>query len=465
LEYQRKPFGGTCIREKNVAKKYTFSGGVHPSHSKNRTEKCVIEQFPAPPKVIIPLSQHIGGPAKPIVKRGDKVLIGQPVGEAGGFVSAPVHSSVSGTVLSVGLFNHPSGRQVTAVEIENDGLDQTLDFKSPVKAWRDAAPQELIQLISAAGIVGMGGAGFPTHVKLSPPSNKPIDTLIINGAECEPYLTADHSLMLERTEEFIEGVSILKKILGAKKCFIGIEENKPDAIKKVAGLLGEGFYRDFTLCTLIAKYPQGGEKQLINAVTGREVPSGGLPMDVGCVVQNVGTTVAIHDAVVKGIPLFERVLTVTGAGVSAPKNLRVRIGTPINTVLDYCAIDPKKVKKVIMGGPMMGLALSDVSVPVVKTTSGLLVLDSETPSLKTYPCINCGHCVHVCPINLIPSRIVKYVEKEDYEGAQEWNAMDCMECGSCAFVCPAKINLVHWMKLGKYHIQALRRAAEAKKQG
>jgi len=446
-----------------LAKRYTFSGGIHPAHNKSRTEKLPIERFTAPPKVILPLSQHIGGPAKPVVKRGDKVLIGQVVGEAGGFVSAPVHSSVSGTVLSIGAFTHPSGRQVTSVEIENDGQDMAIEFNSTIKSWRDAAPQELIQLISAAGIVGMGGAGFPTHVKLSPPSNKQIDTLIINGAECEPYLTADHSLMLERTEHFLDGVAILKKILGAKKTFIGIEENKPDAIKKVAALLGDTRYKDIVLCKLIAKYPQGGEKQLINAITGREVPSGGLPMDVGCVVQNVGTTVAVYDAVVNGIPLFERVLTVTGPAVKTTKNLRVRIGTPVSMVLDYCNIDPKKVKKVVMGGPMMGLALSDVTVPVIKTTSGLLVLDEVTPALKAYPCINCGHCVHVCPINLIPSRIAKYVEKENYESAQEWNVMDCMECGSCSYVCPAKINLVHWMKLGKYHVQALRRAAEVKK--
>ncbi|MBN1578684.1 MAG: electron transport complex subunit RsxC [Chitinispirillaceae bacterium] len=446
-----------------MPRRYTFNGGVHPPHSKSRTERLPIEVFPAPKKVIIPLSQHIGAPAKPVVKRGDRVLVGQVLGEPGGFVSSPVHSSVSGSVLSIGPYAHPMGRQIVSIEIENDEKNETIAFTASIKAWRDAAPQELVQQIQAAGVVGMGGAGFPTHVKLSPPSNKPIDILIINGAECEPFLTADHLLMLERTGDFIEGVLILKKILNAKKCFIGIEENKPDAVKKITSLLNDARLREIRLCTLIAKYPQGGEKQLIRAITGREVPSGGLPMDIGCVVQNVGTTVAVFDAVNRGIPLYERVVTVTGPAVGSPKNLLVRIGTPINFLLEACSFNQKSVRKIIMGGPMMGLALSDVNVPVIKTTSGLLAVDTTTPALRTYPCINCGHCIRACPINLVPSRIAKYIEKENYQAAEEWNVMDCMECGSCAYICPAKINLVHWMKLGKYHVQASRAAAAARK--
>jgi len=444
-----------------VPRKYTFSGGVHPPHGKKRTERLSIEAFPAPEKVIIPLSQHIGVPAKPVIKRGDKVMIGQVLGEAGGFVSSTVHSSVSGTVLTVGPFPHPSGRHVMSVEIENDRNDVSVPVSSRTGSWRDAAPQELVQQIQASGVVGMGGAGFPSHVKLSPPSNKPIDVLIINGAECEPYLTADHALMMERAEDFLEGVAILRKVLNAKRCFIGIEDNKPDAIKKINSLLAEGRSGDVSLRVLAAKYPQGGEKQLIKAITGREVPSGGLPMDVGCVVHNVGTTVAVFNAVCREQPLYERVLTVTGPAIGSPKNLRVRIGTPVSSLLEACSVDPKSVKKVIMGGPMMGLALSDLTVPVIKTTSGLLVLDKNTPALRTWPCINCGRCIHACPINLVPSRIAKYVEKGDFEGAQEWNVMDCMECGSCSFICPAKINLVQFMKLGKYHVQALRRAEQA----
>ncbi len=444
-----------------MPRKFTFSGGVHPPYNKNRTERLPIEEFPAPQKVIIPLYQHSGLPAKPVVKRGDKVLVGQLIGESGGSVSASVHSSVSGMVLSIGPFAHPMGKQVISVEIENDGKNIPQAFEPAVQSWRDAAPQEIVQKIQAAGIVGMGGEGFPTHVKLAPPSNKPIDTLIINGAESEPFLTADHALMLKRTENLLDGILIIKKILGAKKCFIAIEDNKPDVIKKTALLLNDGKYKEISLCTLMAKYPQGGEKQLIKAITGREIPSGGLPMDIGCAVQNVGTTVAIFDAITRGVPLYERVITVTGPGIGTPKNLLVRIGTPISCLLETCNIDPTMAKKIIMGGPMRGCTLSDVNVPAIKTTSGLLVLDTSTPALQRWPCINCGHCIHACPINLVPSRIAKYVEKENYEGAEEWNVTDCMECGSCAYICPAKINLVHWMKLGKYHVQALRAAAPA----
>jgi len=445
-----------------LSRRFTFKGGTHPPHSKTQTAGLSIEVFPAPGKVIIPLQQHIGAPAKPVIKRGDRVSIGQLIGEAGGFVSAPVHSSVSGTVLSVGLFPHPMGKPVMGVEIENDGTEEKQMLSPLDKPWREAAQGELVQKIQAAGIVGMGGASFPTHVKLSPPSNKPIDILIINGAECEPYLTADHRLMLERTEDLLTGVLILKKILGAKKCFIGIEENKPDAIKLINKLLSENLYKDIILARLGAKYPQGGEKQLINAITGRQVPSGGLPMDVGCVVQNVGTSVAVRDAIIDNIPLYERVVTVTGPTVRNPKNLLVRIGTPIRSLLDACEVDFKATHKVIMGGPMMGIAQSDLDAPVIKSTSGLLVYDKVQPALREYPCINCGRCVNACPIHLVPSRLAKFIEKESIDEAVEWNVMDCMECGSCTYVCPSKINLVHFMKLGKFHAQA-KRAATANK--
>lgn len=445
-----------------MSRRFSFKGGIHPPHNKSQTDSLSIEVFPAPSKVTIPLQQHIGAPSKPVVKRGDRVTIGQVIGEAGGFVSSPVHSSVSGTVLSIGSFPHPMGKQVIAVEIENDGADEHCTQMPFDKPWREAAPGELIQKIQAAGIVGMGGASFPAHVKLSPPSNKPIDTLIINGAECEPYLTADHRLMLERTEDFLTGVLILKKILGAKKCFIGIEENKPDAIKAVSDLLSGSQYKDLTLARLIAKYPQGGEKQLINAITGRSVPSGGLPMDSGCVVQNVGTAVAVRDTILKGIPLYERVVTVTGPTVRSPKNLLVRIGTPVRLLLEACDVDMNATRKVIMGGPMMGIAQSDLDVPVIKSTSGLLAYDKVEAAIREYPCINCGKCVSVCPIHLVPSRLAKFIERENIDEALEWNLMDCVECGSCSYVCPSKINLVHFMKLGKFHVQA-KRAAAAKK--
>ncbi|MDR0306745.1 MAG: electron transport complex subunit RsxC [Chitinispirillales bacterium] len=442
-----------------MPKKFTFRGGVHPSHEKSQTEQLETERFPAPSKVVIPLAQSIGAPANALVKKGDRVRIGQLIGEASGNVSAAVHSSVAGTIISVQPFGHPSGKQITAVEIENDGSEEKIDFEPLKKSWREAAPGELVQKIATCGIVGMGGASFPTHVKLSPPSSKPIDTLIINGAECEPFLTTDHRLMIERTEELLTGVLILKKILHAKNVYIGIEDNKPDAITEINKWLVNSNFSDISLAVLKSKYPQGGEKQLITAITGRKVPSGGLPMDVGCVVQNAHTASVIRDAVIKGFPLFQRVITVTGPAVKSPKNLLVRIGTSVRTILEACDTDFSSAKKIIMGGPMMGLALSGLEIPVIKSTSGLLAYDKITSAEKKYPCINCGFCVSACPVGLVPSRIAKYVSKNLIEEAAGWHLMDCVECGSCAYNCPAKNNLVHYMKLGKYTVHAARAAS------
>ncbi|HLV31181.1 MAG TPA: RnfABCDGE type electron transport complex subunit C, partial [Chitinispirillaceae bacterium] len=287
---------------------------------------------------------------------------------------------------------------------------------------------------------------------------------ILNGAECEPYLTADHRLMLERTEDLLIGILILKKILNAKRCYIGIEENKPDAIIAVKTAIKENHYDKIKLVILRAKYPQGGEKQLIDAITGRNVPSGGLPMDCGCVVQNVGTTIAVRDAIIDGLPLYQRVVTVTGPAVGSPKNLLVRTGTPMKHLLEACQTDMEATKKVIMGGPMMGLAQTHTDVPVIKSTSGILAYNKTTPGIREYPCINCGRCIQACPVNLVPSRLAKFIEREKIDEAVEWNLMDCIECGSCTFICPSKINLVHFIKLGKFHIQAKRAAAASKKQ-
>jgi electron transport complex protein RnfC len=437
----------------------SFKGGVHPPHSKAATEHKPIEILPPPPKVIIPLSQHIGAPAKLVVKRGDDVKIGQLLGEAGGFVSSPVFSSVSGKVLSISPFPHPLGNHVLAVEIENDGKDECVEFTPFERPWREAAPGELINAIASAGVVGMGGASFPTHVKLSPPSEKKIDTLIINAAECEPYLTADHRLMVEKTDDLLNGILILRKILGAEKTYIGIEINKPDAIAALSAKLSDSDYKGITLVKLKAKYPQGGEKQLIQAITGRQVPSGGLPMDVGCVVQNVGTACAVSDAILRGMPLYQRVTTVTGPTVKQPKNLLIRIGTPLSYVLQQCDTDMSATRKVIMGGPMMGIAQSELETPVIKSTSGILAYDKVTPAIRQYNCINCGNCSKACPISLVPSQLAKLIEYQKYDSAEEWNVLDCIECGSCAFVCPAKINLVHFMKLGKFHIHRQRKLA------
>ena len=443
--------------------KLSFKGGIHPPYAKSQTQTLPIEVLPPPEKVIIHLSMHIGAPSKVIVKRGDKVKIGQLLAEPGGFVSSPAHSSVSGEVSSIGNYPHPLGHHLTAVEIINDKNEDRIVSKPLEKDWREAAPGEIVQKISNSGIVGLGGASFPTHVKLSPPGDKKIDTLIINGSECEPYLTADHRMLLEKADEILCGTLILRKILGARKTYIGIEDNKPDAIETINKKLSDKKYNGIKLIKLQTKYPQGGEKQLINAITKMEVPSGRLPMDVGCLVQNVGTAYAVWDAVCNGTPLYQRVTTVTGPTVKKPANLLIRIGTPIKYVLEYCETDLAATKKVIMGGPMMGLAQSELDAPVIKSTSGLLALDKIHEGIKRYDCISCGHCLNVCPIHLSPSSLAKFINKGLYDEADKWNVLDCMECGSCAYVCPSKINLVHFLKLGKNFVMSARKA-EAKKE-
>lgn len=439
-----------------MLKKYTFKGGVHPNHCKEQTAHLRVEDFPAPAVAVIPLSQHSGAPAKPLVSKGDRVLIGQLIGEAAGPVSAAIHSSVSGTVLSVKPFPHPLGRLVNAVEIESDGADEVMEYAPIGARWTETAPGELLQEIAAAGIVGMGGAAFPTHVKLSPPAHKPIDTLIINGAECEPYLTDDHRIMVERPDDILTGALIMKKILGAKTVVVGIEDNKPDAIKAISDRAATSMFSGITVMTLKSKYPQGGEKSLITAITKRKVPSCGLPMDVGCVVQNVGTALAVCEAIMEAKPLYKRVVSVVGAGVKSPKNLLTRVGTPVKTLLEACGANLSAAKKVIMGGPMMGAALSDTDVPIIKSTSAILVLDQITDSVRRHPCINCGLCVRVCPMRLVPSRIAKFIEKGNLDDAVKWNLMDCMECGSCTFACPAKVNLVQYFRLGRTKVKIAR---------
>ncbi len=434
-----------------MIKKFSFSGGVHPPESK-LTAKEAIGVLPLPKQVIIPLVQHIGAPAKALVKIGDTVKTGQKIGEAGGFVSADVHSSVTGKVIAIAPYPHTLGKDINSVVIEvseNEEWDEGLNT-SPI-SWDSKTPKELKEHIIKAGIVGMGGAAFPTAVKLSPPEGKNIDTLIINGAECEPYLTADHRLMLERSDDIVTGVEILARILGVKNTYIAIENNKMDAFESVQkSLNGKS---GITLCLVKTKYPQGGEKQLINAVTGREVPSGGLPMDCGCVVQNIGTTLAITEAVTMNKPLIERVLTVTGKGINTPKNLKVRIGTPFSYIIESCGGLKDNCTKLISGGPMMGATQHNMNVPVVKATSGILCLtDSDTKKHKENPCISCGACMRACPINLIPSWIVKDTEMERWDKVRELDVMDCMECGSCSYGCPSKINIVHYIKWAKLEL-------------
>lgn len=427
----------------------TFSGGVHPPEFKHLTEHKIIEKPPLPERVIIPLQQHIGAPAECLVEKGDRVKTGQPLSRAPKFVSVPVHASVTGIVQSVELMPHPSQIRSLSVIIESENEDDACfgKHRSEINI-HELQPDAVLEKIRSAGIAGMGGASFPTHVKLSPPSDKKIDTLLINGVECEPFLTADHRLMLEQTEAIIKGIQILMRLLHIRHSVIGIEKNKPDAIqllqKKTKRL------KSISVYPLPVKYPQGGEKQLIQAVLNRRVPAGGLPMDVGCVVQNIGTVFAIYEAILQDKPLIERVVTVTGSGVAEPKNLLTRIGTPFKDLIEFCGGYVPSAAKVLNGGPMMGIAQLTDETPVVKGTSGILVLDESyagTPDEQ--PCISCARCVDICPMKLTPNRMTAFIEHDRVRDAVNYGLMDCIECGSCAYICPAKRHLVHYIKLGK----------------
>ncbi|MFO7890275.1 MAG: electron transport complex subunit RsxC [bacterium] len=431
-----------------MAMKKTFKGGVHPAEQKYRTEKKKIQKIDAPETVIIPLQQHIGAPSEPLVKKKDTVKMGQVIGKSSKFVSAVCHASVSGTVKAVEERPHPLGTKVLSVVIENDGKDTWYEKPEKHTDYMKLSKAMMTQRIKEAGLAGMGGAAFPSHVKLSPPEDKPIDYVILNGAECEPFLTADHRLMLENTDDILAGLNIIRKILNVSKAVIGIEKNKPDAIKKMRK---KTVNMDFvSVLPLNVKYPQGAEKQLIKAATGREVPCGGLPMDVGCLVHNVGTSQAIFQAVSSKKPFIERVVTVTGPGVKKPGNFKVKIGTPFQYLIDFCGGYTKKAAKIINGGPIMGIAQITDEVPVIKGTSGILVLDEKTAKLhKEKPCIACARCVDICPMQLVPSHIASFIEYKDVDKAQKIGLLDCMECGSCSYICPSKRHLVHYIKLGK----------------
>ncbi|HZX49193.1 MAG TPA: electron transport complex subunit RsxC [Nitrospirota bacterium] len=447
-----------------------FKGGVHPPDGKELSNAKTVVTLPAPEQVIIPLSQHIGAPAESLVKVGDIVKKGQKIGEAKGFVSVPIHASISGKVTAVASFPHPAGKNLPAIQIESDGLDEWSEDVKENPSYKNLSPEEIKSIIQGAGIVGMGGAAFPTHVKLSPPANKKIDTLIINGAECEPYLTADHRLMLEEPVKVIEGASIIARALSIANVFIGIEDNKPDAIKAMADAAqnpptpplskgGEGGI-SIKVVSLKVMYPQGGEKQLIKAVSGKEVPSGGLPMDVGVVVQNVATAAAVYDAVRFGRPLIERIVTVTGSGVNNPGNFRVRTGTSSLKLIEAAGGLKSDIGKVISGGPMMGMTQYTLDVPVTKGMSGLLFLpQNEVKSYASEACIRCGRCVAVCPMGLLPNMLGIYAELDRFDQAEKANLMDCIECGSCSYVCPSKRPLVHLIRYAKADVMARRKKA------
>lgn len=446
----------------------TFPHGIHPPELKEKTAEKALEFMPPPEKVIIPLLQHFGSPAKPLVQKGDGVSLGQKIGEGQTLFSAPVHSSVSGKVLSVEDCNHPGGKPVVAVTIANDGQDRLLPGKEVLKDAFSLSPDEIRQKIREAGIVGLGGAAFPTGVKLTPPKDKPIDTIIINGCECEPMLTADYRLMLEFPDEIIKGSELARIAAGAGRVIFAIEDNKRNAFElfqnktsafpgiesPLAGLP----QREASL--LKTKYPQGAEKNLIYALLRREVPRGGLPFDVGVVVQNVGTVKAIWEAVSLGKPLYEKTLTVSGSGIREPKNLIVRVGTPFKDVIDFCGGLKDEANILVMGGPMMGIAQWSLEVPVVKGTSGILAWTGRSPQFE-YSCIRCGRCVEHCPMSLVPTRLAKYVKYDKLSEAESWGILDCVECGCCQYLCPSNILLVHWMRLGKNKIMSLKRKKSA----
>ncbi len=430
----------------------TFKSGIHPVYRKNSTEGIAICKAKIPKRVIIPLQQHIGAPNKPLVKKGDVVKVGQKIGETGAFVSAPVHASVSGKVKALATHLSPSGQITLSVTIESDGKDEAVETEEGKRDYKSLSPDEIRGIAKDAGIVGLGGAAFPTHVKLSPPLEKKIDAVILNGAECEPYLTADHRIMLEQPERVIYGLKAMMKSLDVSKGYIGIESNKKDAIKLIleeANKSGDGI----EIHGLQVKYPQGAEKMLIKAILKREVPTGGLPMDVGVVVQNVGTAAALSEAIQDNQPVIQRVVTVSGTGVKEPKNMMVRIGTLFSNVIEECGGLNDGARKVIMGGPLMGLAQPTLDVPVVKGTSGIVVLsEAEVKAERARACIGCGSCVDVCPMFLLPTRIANFSKHDLFDRAEEFGVMDCIECGCCTFVCPSKIHLVQWIRYGKSKI-------------
>lgn len=440
-------------------------GGIHPSDNKKWSRGSAIEPMDLPDVVNIPLSQHIGAPAVAKVAKGDKVLVGQLIAEAGGFMSANIHAPVSGTVTAVDAQPNGQGLRQPMITIKREGDEwmPEIDRSETLVGKCDLSPKEIIDKIKAAGIVGMGGATFPTHVKLMIPDGKKAEALIINGVECEPFLTSDYRTMLERGERLIAGTRILMKAVGVEKAFIGVENNKPDAIAHLRSLLGSD--SGISVVALKTRYPQGGEKQLIAAVTGRQVPPPpALPIDVGAVVCNASTAVAVYEAVQKNKPLIERVVTVTGKSLKEPKNLLTRMGTPVESLIAKCGGLPEGDVRVLNGGPMMGRALVNLAMPVMKGCSGIVVMSGkEVLRGEESACIKCAKCVSACPMGLEPYLISKLTRKRAWDDAERNDITSCIECGCCQFTCPANIPLLDHIRLGKQTVMGIIRARNAKK--
>lgn len=432
-----------------------FRHGVHPPEEKELTNRVPIRRMPYPDEIVLPLRQHAGNPARLCVKVGDHVERGDPVGLADGFVSVPIHASAAGTVTDIGWWPHPDGSMAMAVRIKVDRYAAQVARPRMVPHWDGLSPDEVIRAVQEAGVVGLGGAAFPTHVKLAPPKDQVVHTLIINGAECEPYLTSDHRTMAEFPDRVCFGIRVMMRALQVTRCVVGIERNKPDAIAAMTRAAPDDL--DLTILPLTVKYPQGAEKMLIHAVTGVEVPSGKLPVTVGVVVQNVGSVAAIAEVFETGLPLIERIVTVSGHGVRRPANLIVPVGTRLRDLLAMCDGVTPDAAEVVMGGPMMGQAQANLDAPVIKGTTGVVVLQKrETRQARMYPCIHCGRCLEACPVFLNPSLLGDYARVGRYEDMAELNLADCMLCGSCAYVCPSNIPLSQLFQASKL---ALRRAA------
>ncbi|MCI5892178.1 MAG: electron transport complex subunit RsxC [Clostridiales bacterium] len=432
----------------------TFRGGVHPNDMKAPTESKKIVELDPSQEMVYPMTQHIGAPAKPIVKPGDFVYAGQKIAEAGGFVSACIHSTVSGTVKAVEKRMHPNGLFVESVVIEDDGQDTMYpDFKG-CDDYTKLTKAELIEIIKEAGVVGLGGATFPTHVKLSPPPEANIDYVIVNAAECEPYLTSDYRAMLETPEQVIGGLKILMHMFDLKDGYVGIENNKEVAIETMSAIAAKNKDVNIHIETLKTKYPQGGEKQLINAITGRKVGPGQLPWQVGAIVCNVDTCRAIYQAVRRGLPVMTRIVTTGGDCVKNPGNYKIRIGMKLSDIIEQTGGFIKEPKKVVMGGPMMGLALPNIDVPAIKGTSGFLAFGEEYAyGLEESACLRCGKCVYVCPMKLLPNRLDEAARADNYEALEKLNINDCIECGSCAYSCPSKRRQVQQIKVAKVKLR------------
>lgn len=435
-----------------------FFGGVHPSYNKELASNLAVEVMPLPEKLAVYFTQNLGAPPEPVVEKGSEVKKGQIIAKATGFVSAPVHAPTSGVVKSINLYPHPVGTDMPAALIIPDGKDEWLEGFDIERDTGGLEPEAIKKMIHEGGLVGMGGASFPTHVKLSPPEDKPIDLLVLNGAECEPYLTADHRLMLEHAEEILAGADLFARVLGVDKVIVAIEKNKPDAIEAMRGAVRER--KGFSVEALDVVYPQGAEKQLIFALTRRRVPAGGLPMDVGVLVQNVGTAFAAYEAVRFARPLLQRVVTVTGNAIEQPKNVLARVGTTFEDIVRFCGGIKGDAGKVISGGPMMGVAQYSLDTSVTKGTSGIVLLTrNEIPQFVSDACIRCGRCVTVCPMRLNPSALSIFAERMKFDDAGEYRVNDCIECGCCAYVCPSKRPLVQHFRRAKAELRNKQRKA------